>query len=1127
MRSLVRLLLVAFISLLSNPLTCVCAEPANVDPLRRFYNTQTNEHQYTTTVDEATKWRKLQHLKEQVIVGFVSRTETEGTVRLHRGFKTNGRHVYYLGQRPNIVRTVDDRFKAYVWREGGHGRVGVFCSTWIDGGDVYFDDLIESIDRYSANTLKDLKVNRLRPQLTATFFVHPSPRRQAMIAYQSRTQSGSAAKVAEIADAEQMKAVPVGSGKKIIAASESDDNVLRFTELLLDDPVTSFEMTEDGRHVLFTHQLANRVSVYDVLGGEVTHVIETPAPRSVICRGDKAYVANFGTGTISVFDSSLDWRFASKLRTLKPNIVHLSAARVDKFNEELLVTCHGEGRQASYQDSHVMLVDVRRNLCRNLSSDPLASVSADGALIYTQDSFNLSPSGGIKGWDYNRFTTPGTKRDPVIQGGVSQTPYTYQLVPGSYLFSQNTIFGGSEIQQMPGDFGNLIVPDLAQKVFYTLTADIIRCHNYNAAFSQIELRPVKYPTGYEDITKIVFPVHRIRDYMLDHPVAYTHGNRLYLFVLTATAGRVLTAEAVALKSVDQATQELVNKDASVAGPAKEDTAKMEPPKAGKDSMAAVPNSGDARVAGNASDTRKSFADVIATCERSVVRITTKGNDGDGIGSGFVVDDRGTVVTNCHVLVGANEAQAHFANGETADVLGTLVIDEARDIAVVKIASVDHPAIEISQALPRKGEEIVALGAPLGLAFTATRGIVSAIRSEEEFSKEFGADRAGTWIQVDAALSPGNSGGPLINDQGKVVAMATLASTGVAQNLNFGISAADIKELITGVWTSTLLPLADGAAKMKTPARNRKPEGDASPEISQVPSEAILEYLKTCEQQYAKLLRDLRKEGGRLDSMLQEMKKGETFIPSENRDDGDIVRLQLQRGAKWYFRNDRTKDRAMDFVEERIDELKELTSSLKGANDHQSIVNLAANYGPLLDGRKVGKVGFLSEAVVLSAINHTDVLIDYDGAVYLITLETTAGIGSGEFLQARPAYVVGTATVKSPRGGSAVVTLLRSVPKADLASVAPSKPPIKPASDSGQDKQVQPNDSLQSPEPVRIWRDKSDKYSITATLVDFDSKAVQLRKEDGTIVSVPTVNLSQEDIDYLKQKWQKKQATSVK
>lgn len=1129
MRSLLRILVIAIVPAFAGVLPNRCAaEPGNLVPMRRFHNAQANEHVYTTDDVEAAKWRKLKQFSEQVIVGFVAPSDLPGTVRLYRGTKPSGRQVYFVGERPGGVQKVDDTFKAYVWRTGDDGRVGVYSSTWTDGGDVYFDDLLEYIEKYSANTVKNLNVSRLRPQQTPTFFVYPSPRRQAIIAQQTPKDAPDA-KVSKTDSGSTTSTMAAKPTPRIVATPEADDDTVRFKELLLDDPVTCFEMTEDGRHVLFTHQLANRVSVYDVLRGEVTKVIESPSPRSVICRGEKTFIANFGTGTISVYDRSLDWRLAAKLRTLKPDIVHLSAARGAKFNDELLVTCHGPGPEASYRDSHIMVVDVRRNLCRNLSSDPVAIVSTDATLVFTQGSFNLSPSGGIKGWDYSRFTTPGAQRDPVIQGGVSQTPSVYQIFPGSYLLGQNTIFGGTSLQQMPGDFGNLIVPDLAQKLFYTLTANVIRAHAYDAVFSQVDLRPIKYPTGYEDINQVVFPIQRIREYKLDHPAAYTHGDRLYLFVLTSTAGRVLIAETPALRPIDLSTTPIEPKGDSTSVAAKEEMAALDKPKDNSSTMPGA-SGGTKEPAASLGETRKGFADVIDRCEPAVVRIETKGNDGDGIGSGFVVDDRGTVVTNCHVLVGANEARVQFADGSTAEVIGTLAMDEARDIAIIKISSIEHRSLAFSADLPRKGEEVIALGAPLGLAFTATRGIVSAIRSEEEFAREFGSDRAGTWIQVDTALSPGNSGGPLINDSGQVVAMATLASTGIAQNLNFGISAADIVELLKGAWTSTLLPLADGAAKMKAPKRSRSSEGESAPDLTQVPADALRMYLKACEQQYVKLVRDLQKEGSRLNKMLQEMKKGEPYIPDELRDDGDIVSQQSPRGVKWYFRSERVKDRAIDFVSERIDEIKELLSSLKGANDRQSVVNLAANYGPFLDGRDVGKVGFLSEAVVLSAVNDTDVLIVYEGAIYLINLDTTAGIASGDFLQARPAYVVGTATVKSPRGGSSVVTLLRSVSKDELETVASSGQTDKPASKATDAKQVIPKDSpdsAKSPEPARTWRGKDSKYSVVATLVDFDAMTVKLRKEDGSVVSVSTSYLCAEDIEYLKQKWQAKKASEAK
>lgn len=1123
-----RLLLGVFFAFLmcdSTARNCIAGEPENLVPLRRFYNYRTHEHQYATDNEKAAEWRKLKYFNEQVIVGLVSPVPVEGTIRLFHGTMAKGRHIYYVGQRPKSVLVVDESFKAYVWRNAGDARVGVYCSTWLDGGDVYFDDQIQYVDQYSANTLKNLKVKRLRPQATATYFVYPSPRRQSTLKEEAARMPELAAKddvkPAGRSDAIELSNHPPSSVSRSQTTAEmpDDDGVVRFTELMLENPATSLEMTEDGRQVLFTHQMANRVSVYDVLSGKVTQVIETSAPRSVICRSGKAYVANFGKGTISVFDRSQQWRLVKVLKTLKPNIVHISAARGNRFNNELLITCHGPGPKASYRDSHTMLVDVRRNFCSNLGSDAVANVSADGTLVYTQKSFNLSPSGGISGWEYSRYTVPGTPREPLTRGGVMQTPYVYQLVPGSFLISHGAVFGGTQIQEMPGDFGDLIVPDHSQKILYTLTADVLRAHALNAALPQLELRSVKYPSGYKDLSKIVFPIQRMRGYLLDHPVAYTHGNRLHLFVLTSTAGRVLAAEVPAVKPVDIPKPSVTEQDDAPSLAASKPKAEMNQPQTNSDSMEPSMANNESMPADPGK--RMNLADVIAKCELSVVRIETTGAIGGGTGSGFVVDSRGTIVTNCHVIEGASEAQVHFADGGVADVLGTLVIDEARDIAIIKISDVDRPAFTFSKALPRKGEEIVALGAPLGLAFTATRGIVSAIRSGQELATETGQEREGTWIQVDAALSPGNSGGPLINEQGNVVAMATLASTGVAQSLNFGISAADIRESIEGARTRSLVPLAEGAANLTTPGQSGPPRNDGQNENSVVPKSAIAEYLNNCKDQYAKLVRELRKESGRLNSMLREMRRGATVIPNNVPVDGNIVKQRTSRGTTWFFGDERTKDRAIEFVQERVGEVNDLTSSLKGSDDPKSILNLANNYGPLLDGRDVGKVGFLSEAIVFSAINHTDVLITYDGAVYLISLETTAGIGPGEFLKAQPAYVVGTATAQSPRG-SVVVTVLQAVAKSQLADAPPAKPTrFEPNTTQGEHK-----DPREVSEPVRTWRDKSGRHAVKATFIDFDSKAVRLRKEDGTTIAVSPDSLCQEDIDYLKQKWQEKKLATA-
>lgn len=150
-------------------------------------------------------------------------------------------------------------------------------------------------------------------------------------------------------------------------------------------------------------------------------------------------------------------------------------------------------------------------------------------------------------------------------------------------------------------------------------------------------------------------------------------------------------------------------------------------------------------------------------------------------------------------------------GYNAVVGGVLAVDERRDVA---IATIEGPGIEqlpvlpFADQLPRKGESVFALGSPLGLSFTATVGVISATRSAKELSEQLGGgDYDGTWIQIDAALSAGNSGGPIIDKRGQVVAMSTLASHG-AQNLNFGISGVDVRRMLELVRTSSPKPLAE-------------------------------------------------------------------------------------------------------------------------------------------------------------------------------------------------------------------------------------------------------------------------------------------------------------------------------
>ena len=132
----------------------------------------------------------------------------------------------------------------------------------------------------------------------------------------------------------------------------------------------------------------------------------------------------------------------------------------------------------------------------------------------------------------------------------------------------------------------------------------------------------------------------------------------------------------------------------------------------------------------------------------------------GVGSGFVVDSNGIILTNAHVVADADEVIVKFQDNRefTAKVLGS---DRATDVAVLKIDAKNLPTVATGDpAKTRVGEWVVAIGAPFGLENTVTSGIVSAK------SRSLPGDAAVPFIQTDAAVNPGNSGGPLFNLKGK-------------------------------------------------------------------------------------------------------------------------------------------------------------------------------------------------------------------------------------------------------------------------------------------------------------------------------------------------------------------------
>ncbi len=160
--------------------------------------------------------------------------------------------------------------------------------------------------------------------------------------------------------------------------------------------------------------------------------------------------------------------------------------------------------------------------------------------------------------------------------------------------------------------------------------------------------------------------------------------------------------------------------------------------------------------------------------------------GTATGSGFLIDTEGHIVTNNHVVEGANRVEVKLGSSDTtytAEVVGT---DPATDVALLKVNAPSdqlHPLSLGDSSKVEVGEEVIAIGNPFGLDRTVTAGIVSALQRQIQAPNGFSISHV---IQTDAAINPGNSGGPLIDGSGSVIGINSQILNGGGSNGNVGI-----------------------------------------------------------------------------------------------------------------------------------------------------------------------------------------------------------------------------------------------------------------------------------------------------------------------------------------------------
>ena len=213
----------------------------------------------------------------------------------------------------------------------------------------------------------------------------------------------------------------------------------------------------------------------------------------------------------------------------------------------------------------------------------------------------------------------------------------------------------------------------------------------------------------------------------------------------------------------------------------------------------------------------SLPDLFTKVQKSVVQVTERDNSnefGSRLGSGFVYDKDGHVITNYHVVTPGtnnnNELQVTFLDGSvySADLVG---FDQFDDLAVIKVKNIPPdklaPLPLANSSSLRIGESVVAIGNPFGQLGSMTQGIVSGLgrllpsnENQDNLAGPGSSFSIPNIIQTDAAINPGNSGGPLIDTQGRVVGINTaiISNTGVYSGVGFAIPSNSISKVATSL-----------------------------------------------------------------------------------------------------------------------------------------------------------------------------------------------------------------------------------------------------------------------------------------------------------------------------------------
>jgi serine protease Do len=186
------------------------------------------------------------------------------------------------------------------------------------------------------------------------------------------------------------------------------------------------------------------------------------------------------------------------------------------------------------------------------------------------------------------------------------------------------------------------------------------------------------------------------------------------------------------------------------------------------------------------DTERSIEELTEQARKSIVVVSFSGRDGrnQGLGTGFVIDADGLIATNLHVIGEGRPISVQTSDGRRLEVQSVEAFDRHVDLALIRVNARDLPSLPLGDSTAiRQGQSVIALGNPQGLKYSVVAGVLSGTQEIDRRSM----------LQLAIPIEPGNSGGPVLDRQGRVLGVVTMKSA-VTDNLGFAMPVNELKRL---------------------------------------------------------------------------------------------------------------------------------------------------------------------------------------------------------------------------------------------------------------------------------------------------------------------------------------------